>query len=139
MSLVILKNQSESIPTYEIIKNDDITTLRIVVADLKPKNINVYTSGVLLFVSGKNQNNNKDQRCGGSLLCPEFEMEFIVDTSAKIGAPYISHGVLNVPIAFDEVVPVSVRGYSVRELTTTEEKAIIQNTSAVWIYDEIHG
>ncbi len=115
-------------PLFEVVENGENTKILIAVPGLRGEDIKVWTSGTLLFIethiSDSDSADDGLVRVGGDAITSNFKMEFIIDTSATVGGPYIYRGVLTIPIRTNPEILANVREFTVREMTKSEAEVV---------------
>ncbi len=127
-------------PPYEIIEKDEVF-IRISIPGMLAKDINVWTTGTLLFVAtySVSEDNIKTgfRRTSGESLTPNFKIEFNIDADAVIGGPFIYQGVLNIPVRTKKEILANIREYTVRELSKSEAE-VVECGAENWIFKDAY-
>jgi len=123
-------------PDYEIIENGNDLHLRIAIPSLTKNDVEVMTIGSQIFIRTINTPVLQEgvKRLGGIYLSPHFEMEFVIDNSITVAAPYIERGVLTIPMCINPEIKMEVRYYTVRELSKAD--AIHPEGINNWIFSD---
>ena len=138
MSISSIKKIDQGVvtPDYEIIENGNDLHLRIAVPSLTKNDVEVMTIGSQLFIRTKSTPVLQEgvKRLGGIYLSSYFEMEFVIDNSITVAAPYLERGVLTVPMRINPEIKMEVRHYTVRELSKAD--AVSPEGTANWIFSD---
>lgn len=141
MTIARIQNADSDLtaPDFEIIENGNDIHLRVAVPGRTNKEIRVTTVGTQLFIATSYDRNLQEgaHRLSGSYLSPEFEMEFVIDNSITVGAPYVERGVLTIPLTVNPEIKMEVRDYSVRELSKADTAPPIGTDD--WAYKNSHS
>ena len=131
---ILNEDQDVAVPVYEIIENGNDLRLRIAVPGLVKEEVKVTTVGTQLFIDTASPRNLlKDAvRLSGEYLSPQFNLEFVIDSSVTLGSPYLEYGVLTIPMVVNPEIVMVERNHSVREISKVD--AAHPNGTDDWVY-----
>ena len=100
----LMRSGTGNYPPYNIVEDDNTTSIEIAVAGFKKSEIevreDVKDGRKILLVSGKKQRENDREYAYRGLSNKDFALEFYVDKSSEVSDVTLVDGILNIVVKF---------------------------------------